>query len=95
MRGVRSFKCYLKKELKKREFKKAFQEEEVYANIAIQIAKLREGQGLTQSNLARVLHTTQQTISRLEDPDNGSLSLRTLIKIAGALNKKINVQFVK
>lgn len=94
MRGVRSFKCYLKKELKSREFKKAFQEEEVYVNIAIQIAKLRESRGFTQSDLARALHTTQQTISRLEDPDNGSLSLRTLIKIAGALNKNLKIQFV-
>ena len=43
---------------------------------------------------AKRLHTSQQTISRLESPRNGSLSLRTLVKLAHALGKEVKVQFV-
>lgn len=94
MRGTVKFKDYLKKELKNPEFKKAFDEEEVYASLAIQIAKIREKEGLTQQELARRLHTTQQTVSRLESPDNTSYSLKTLVKTAQALHKELKIQFV-
>ena len=94
MKGAIKFKDYLKEELKDPEFKKAFDEEEVYASLAIQIAKLRERQKLTQKALARRLHTTQQTVSRLEDIHNRGYSLHTLVKLAEALHKKLDVRFV-
>lgn len=94
MKGVRRFKDYLKEELKGKEFKEAFEKEEIYADLAIQIAKLRQKKGLTQAELAKVLHTTQQTISRLEDPRNKSLSLNTLIEVAHALDKHLKIQFI-
>jgi len=94
MKGAIKFRDYLKEELKNPEFKKAFDEEEVYASLAIQIAKLREKQKLTQKDLARKLHTTQQTVSRLEDIHNSSFSLNTLVKLAEALHKKLDIKFV-
>ena len=42
MKGVRRFKDRLKKDLRDPEFRKAFDEEEVYASLAIQIAKIRQ-----------------------------------------------------
>lgn len=94
MKGARRFEDYLKEKLKNKEFKKAFDEEGVYAEVAIQIARLRVQKRLSQKRLAHLLHTSQQTISRLEDPDNSSYSLRTLIKLAHILGKKLKVQFV-
>ncbi|MCK4852263.1 MAG: helix-turn-helix transcriptional regulator [Candidatus Omnitrophica bacterium] len=94
MKNVRSFKDRLKKDLKNPEFRKAFDEEEVYAALAIQIAKIREKQNVTQKELARRLHTTQQTISRLEDTRNTSYSLKTLIKLARVFHKKVKIKFV-
>ncbi len=94
MKGTVKFKDYLKKELKNSEFKKAFDEEEVYASLAIQTARIRQKKGLTQEELARKLHTTQQTVSRLEDIHNKSYSLSTLLKLARVLNKKLKVEFV-
>lgn len=94
MKGARSFKDRLEKELKNPEFKKAFDEEEVYASIAIQIAKMRERQHLTQSGLAKKLHTTQQTVSRLEDVNDAGYSVKTLVRIAGAFHRKLKVEFV-
>ena len=94
MKGARRFKDYLKGQLKDEEFRKGFEEEGVYAQLAVQIARIRSKKKLSQKRLARLLHTSQQTVSRLEDPQNTSYSLRTLIKLAHALGKELKVQFV-
>ncbi len=93
MKGTVRFKDYLKEELKDPEFREAFDEEEVYASLAIQIAKIRQKNKLTQKELAKRLHTTQQTISRLENIRNKSYSLQTLIKLARILDKRVSVKF--
>lgn len=94
MKGVRRFKDRLKKDLRDPEFRKAFDEEEVCASLAIQIAKIRQKKNLTQQELAKRLHTTQQNISRLENIDNRSYSLRTLIELAHVLEKRLKVELV-
>ena len=94
MKGVRRFKDRLKKDLRDPGFRKAFDEEEVYASLAIQIAKIRQKKNLTQQELAKRLQTTQQNISRLEDIDNRSCSLKTLNKVAHVLGKRLKVELV-
>ena len=94
MKNTVRFKDYLKEELKNKEFKKAFNEEEVYVSLAIQTAKIRQEKGITQEELAKRLHTTQQTVSRLEDTHNKSYSLKTLIRLARALDKGLKVEFI-
>ena len=94
MKGVRKFSQYLEKESKLKEFRKAFEKEGVYADIALQITKLRQEQGYTQEDLARLLHTTQQTISRIENPTNNSLAINTLVKIAIFFKKGLRIEFV-
>ena len=94
MKSTVKFSDYLKEQLKNKTFKKAFDDEEVYSSLAIQIAKLREGNGYSQQELARIVRTTQQTVSRLEDIQNQSLSLGTLIKLARAFHRKLKIQFV-
>ena len=88
------FREVLKKKLKNAEFKKAFDEEELFANIAIQIAKLRQKRGLTQRQLARLIKTKQQAISRIENVSYHRYSINTLSRIARAMNKKLKVSFV-
>ena len=94
MRDGRRFRDYLKEQLKDPAVREAYEEEGLFVELAIQIGRLRQRKGLTQRALARRLHTSQQTISRLESPRNGSLSLRTLVKLAHALGKEVKVQFV-
>ena len=60
--------------------------------MAITIARLRESGGISQNELARMVGTTQQTISRIEDPRNHSITVNTLVKIAGALGKKLQIK---
>jgi ribosome-binding protein aMBF1 (putative translation factor) len=93
MKGARRFRDRLNRDLKNPEFRRAFEEEEIFAEVAIQIAKLREKEGLSQKELAEKLHTTQQTVSRLEDMENTSYSLKTLVKVAELFHKKLKVQF--
>ncbi len=94
MKGTRRFRDRLKEDSKDRAFRKAFDEEEVYASLAIQIAKIRQRKKLTQRELARRLHTSQQMVSRLEDVEDRSYSLKTLVKVAHALDKQLKVELV-
>lgn len=94
MKKMRRFQDRLKEELKDPEFKKAFDREEIFSSLAIQITKLRQKQNLSQRALAKRLHTTQQTVSRLENPENKSLSINTLIRLAETLHKKVKIELV-
>jgi len=67
-------------------------EGDIPARLAIQIAKLREAQGLTQRDLARKLRISQQALSQLEDPSSARYTLRTLQKLAAVLNRHLVVE---
>ena len=94
MKGVVSFKSDLKERIKNKKFKKDFDEEEIYANIALQIAKERENMGITQTDLAGLLNTSQQAISRLEDSSYHGYSLNTLVRLASVFDRKLKIKFV-
>jgi DNA-binding XRE family transcriptional regulator len=64
------------------------------AEIAQEIYALRTKAGLTQNQLAKLIGTTGSVISRLEDADYQGHSLRTLHRIALALNQKVEIHFV-
>lgn len=52
---------------------------------------MRTEAGLTQSQLAELVGTTQSVISRLEDSDYDGHSLSMLHRIADALEKKLTL----
>src|SRR5256885_194436 len=83
----------LKEDLKNPRVRKAFEEAEMSARIAITVAKLRAKAGLTQKTLATKVGVTQQVISRLEDPQKSNMTLSTLNKVANALGKHLDVGF--
>lgn len=62
--------------------------------VARKIHELRKRAGLTQQQLAKLVGTTTSVISRLEDADYGGHSLAMLRRIAGALNKRVELRFV-
>ena len=61
--------------------------------MALQIAALRERAGLSQKDLARKLHTSQQQISRLESASYEGHSLSMLRRVAKVLSAKVRVVF--
>lgn len=69
-------------------------EETVNTRVAQEIYDLRTKAGLTQSELAKLVGTTQPVIARLEDADYKGHSLRMLVRIASALGRELDVRFV-
>jgi transcriptional regulator with XRE-family HTH domain len=60
-------------------------------DVALQIAALREQAGLSQTELARKLKTSQQQISRLESPGYEGHSLSMLRRVAKVLHARVCV----
>ncbi len=69
-------------------------EQTLNMRVAEMIYAAREASGLTQSDLARLLSTTQSVISRLEDADYDGHSLSMLRRIAEVLDQRLEVRFV-
>ena len=69
-------------------------EEIANREIAAGIFQLRQQAGLSQSELARRVCTTQSVISRLEDADYEGHSLAMLNRIAAALERRVEIRFV-
>jgi transcriptional regulator with XRE-family HTH domain len=90
---MKRFRDFLKEELKDKEFEKAYYEGIEKARIALEIIYFREKKGLTQSDLAKKIGTSQSAVARLEDPDYKSYSINTLRKIADALGLELVVSF--
>ncbi len=76
---------------KNKDFDKKLLIEKKRLEIALQISKARQEEGLTQKKLAEKLKTTQSVISRIEK-GNQNMSLDLLFRIADALNKNIHFQ---
>lgn len=70
------------------------EQEEAKLDIARKIFELRSKAGLSQSELAKRVGTTQSVISRLEDADYDGHSLLMLRRIASALEKRLEIRFV-
>jgi DNA-binding XRE family transcriptional regulator len=68
-------------------------DEIINCDIAALVSKHRKIAKLTQSQLAKLVETTQSVISKIEDSDYDGQSLTTLKKIAKALGKRLVVDF--
>jgi antitoxin HicB len=60
--------------------------------VAYQISQARKGQ--TQTEIAQKIGITQQSYQRLENPKKSNPSIKTLEKVAKALGKRLEIQFV-
>jgi DNA-binding XRE family transcriptional regulator len=67
----------------------------VNAEVAQLIHDVRSNAKLTQKQLAELVGTTQSVIARLEDADYEGHSLSMLQRIAAAVNKRLEVRFVR
>jgi DNA-binding XRE family transcriptional regulator len=88
-----NFDLYLEEQLKNADFVVRFKAAGDAWDIALQIAALRRRAGLTQKELAKLLGTSQQQISRLESPGYEGHSLSMLRRVAEALHAQLKVVF--
>jgi len=75
------------------EFAEEFKKEKERLNVAVALMELREGEGLTQQQLADLANKPQSTIARIE---NGTInpSFKLLAEIAQSVHKELKIQFV-
>lgn len=77
------------------EFAKYYAREQIINNIAAMIVEARKAQHITQIELAEKIGTTQSVISRIEGGKSSFIpSLETLIRIAAALEMKLQLRFL-
>src|ERR1035438_8085184 len=85
------FDIFLEEQLRDPDFAERFKRAGEAWDVALQIAALREKAGLSQKDLARKLHTSQQNISRLESPAYEGHSLAMLRRVAEVLDATVRV----
>lgn len=73
-------------------FAKAYHEELQKLRVAHQIVEIREEMGITQSELARRLGTTQSGVARMEAQGYMGYSIRTLLKVADVLDVELVIR---
>ena len=86
-----NFDRYLDKQLQDPAFAARFKNAGEAWDVALQIAALREQAGLSQKDLAKLLKTSQQQISRLESPAYEGHSLSMLRRIANVLHARLRI----
>nr|AKQ02641.1 Xre family transcriptional regulator [uncultured Parcubacteria bacterium Rifle_16ft_4_minimus_37658]AKQ05665.1 Xre family transcriptional regulator [uncultured Parcubacteria bacterium Rifle_16ft_4_minimus_23641] len=91
---VVDFQKYLASELKNPKIRKYYNEYGKQLEIAYQILLLRKQEGISQSELAQKIGTTQSNIARMEQGKQ-NFTTETLQKIASALRHDLKVEFVK
>ncbi len=69
-------------------------EETVNVRVARLIYEARTTANLTQQELADLIHSKQPAVARLEDADYEGHSLSMLDRIAAALGKRVEINFV-
>lgn len=78
-------------EFRDKDYRESYAEDFLHTSIAMQVRTVREQRGMTQQQLADAIKTKQTGISRIENVNNRSRNLRTLIKVAFALGCRLRV----
>lgn len=88
-----NFDRYLEEQLKDPAFAARFERAGEAWDVALQLSALRQRAGLSQKDLAKLLKTSQQQVSRLESPGYEGHSLSMLRRVAEALHAHVRVTF--
>lgn len=90
---MRDIERALRVELLDPEYSEGYAESFLNSYVATQIKVIREQRKMTQAELANEIGTTQAGISRIENVNYSSWSIRTLIKLARAFKVRLKVSF--
>ena len=86
------FRKYLEKQLQNPDFKAEWDALEPELSIMQAVIDARKESGLTQQQLAERTGISQADISKLEN-GNANPSLKTLQRLASAMDKKLKISF--
>ena len=88
------FDDVLAKQLKDPEFKKAWDDLAAEYDLAAEVIRMRMNRNLTQTQLARLVGTSQPAIARLESGNHNNVTLSFLYRVARALEVEPQLKFV-
>lgn len=86
--------AFLKKALKRKEFREAYEELEDEYILIRQMLSARSRSGLTQEAVAELMGTTKSAVSRLETGGRHTPSLTTLRKYARAVGCHLEIKLI-
>ena len=90
-----SLKDFKKKALANPEVEKEYMDLAPAYALRMQLIEIRKNAGLTQEELAEILHTKKSNISRLENVNSKiSPTLSTIEEYAKAVGYKLQLQFI-
>ena len=85
-------KTFLKKALKRRGFRRAYESSEEECKLAREMLRARSKFGLTQESVAKLMGTTKSAVSRLEAVGKNTPSATTLRKYARAVSCRLEIK---
>ncbi|HCL55630.1 MAG TPA: XRE family transcriptional regulator [Spirochaetia bacterium] len=88
---MKTFKKHLNEKLNDIKFQEMYDEEKKLLEISLKIHDEREKHGLSQNEVAKKAHITQQQLSKIENGEN--CNVLTLLKVCHALGLKLD--FIK
>lgn len=92
--SLKSTVDFIKKLIANKKSRDAYVYEHIRNGIPFQLRALREQRDWTQADLAKAAKTSRTTITRLENPNNDKLTLKTLLELASAFDVALLVKFV-
>ena len=93
MKKPTNWDLYFRKHLSDREMRGLIEEEIESLRVGTQIAKMRQKKRLSQAELAARAGMSAPNISRIENSPAQNITLETLVKIARALGRGVEVAF--
>ena len=91
---LQSKTALIAKLLTNKDFREAYVYEHVRNGVPFQIRAMREERGWKQGKLGEISGKPRNVISRLENPNYGTLTLKTLLEMASAFEVALLVKFV-
>ena len=61
--------------------------------LALQLADIMKESNITKTSLAKKLKTSRSQLERILDPDNTSITIDILERVAHAVGKKLHIEF--
>jgi DNA-binding Xre family transcriptional regulator len=93
MKKPTNWDLYFRKQLSDREMRGLIEEEIESLRVGSQIARMRQKNRLSQAALAARVGMSAPNISRIENSPAQNITLETLVKIARALGRGVEVAF--
>jgi len=61
--------------------------------LALQLSEIMQEKNITKTSLASKLKTSRSQLDRILDPENSSITLEVLERVAHAVGKKLHIEF--